>query len=75
MTQSELNKHHKATHPLVQCSVCKKLCSTPNTLDRHMYKHKERKFVCRYCGDGFAFKSELEFHMTVHQTRNENIYY
>ena len=66
-TQAELNKHHKDHHPPVQCTVCKKFCVTPNTLDRHMYKHKERNMKCQYCKETFAFKSELEFHMANHQ--------
>ena len=66
-TQAELNNHHKENHPPVQCTVCKKLCTTPNTLDRHMYKHKEQNMKCQYCKETFAFKSELEFHMAKHQ--------
>ena len=66
-SQSELNRHHKDRHPPIQCSICKQLCSTPNTLDRHMYKHKERKLSCQYCKEKFAFKSELEMHMSKHQ--------
>ena len=66
-TQSELNHHHKQKHPPVQCTVCKQLCATPNTLARHMYKHKERKFSCQYCDEKFAFKSEVEIHMANHQ--------
>ena len=64
-TQAELNKHHKDTHPPVICTVCKKVCSTPNTLDRHMYKHRST-LECQYCDEKFAFRSELEIHQAVH---------
>ena len=66
-TQSELNVHYKKRHPPVQCSICKKVCATPNTLDRHMYKHKPRQYKCKYCDQSFAFKSELDGHTIVHQ--------
>ena len=65
--QSELNAHYKKRHPPVQCTICKKVCATPNTLDRHMYKHKPRNYKCKYCDQSFAFKSELEGHTIVHQ--------
>ena len=65
--QSELNHHFRKRHPPVQCEICKKSCATPNTLDRHMYKHKTRNQKCRYCEQSFAFKSELHGHMIVHQ--------
>ena len=65
--QSSLNKHHKATHPPVQCHVCKKLCATLNTLDRHMYKHKSHPYKCKFCKEGFPFKSELDGHLIKHQ--------
>ena len=32
-----------------------------------MYKHRDPKFKCQYCDQRFAFKSELEFHVTVHE--------
>ena len=64
-TQAELNRHHKDNHPPVKCTVCKKICSTPNTLDRHMYKHWGT-LKCQYCDEKFAFQSELEIHQTVH---------
>ena len=66
-TQSELNVHYKKCHPPEQCSICKKVCATPNTLDRHMYKHKPRKYKCNYCDQSFAFKSELDGHTIIHQ--------
>ena len=64
-TQAELNRHHKDNHPPVICTVCKKVCSTPNTLDRHMYTHRST-LECQYCDEKFAFRSELEIHQTVH---------
>ena len=66
-SQSGLNTHYKATHPPVQCTVCDKYCATPNTLARHMYKHKEHPHKCKICKEDFAFKSELEGHLIKHQ--------
>ena len=65
--QSELNRHFKKRHPPVQCDICKKSCATPNTLDRHMYKHKPQKHQCAHCDQSFAFKSELNGHLITHQ--------
>ena len=65
--QSELNQHYKKHHPPVKCRVCGKLCATPNTLSRHMYKHKDRPHKCDYCTESFAFKSELDGHLITHQ--------
>ena len=65
-TQAELNRHHKDNHPPVICTVCQKVCSMPNTLDRHMYKHWST-LECQYCDEKFAFRSELELHLAVHE--------
>ena len=39
----------------------------PNTLDRHMYKHKSHPFKCQHCKESFAFKSKLDGHLIKHQ--------
>ena len=33
----------------------------------HAYCHGDLPFVCNVCNEGFAFKSELKFHKTVHR--------
>ena len=35
-------------------------------MKRHAYCHGKFDFVCNVCKQGFAFKSELKFHKTVH---------
>ena len=35
-------------------------------MKHHAYCHGDLPFVCNVCNEGFAFKSELKFHKTVH---------
>ena len=63
----ELNEHHKDNHDKVQCNGCDKTFNTPSSMKRHAYCHGELPFVCDVCNEGFAFKSELAFHRTVHR--------
>ena len=37
-------------------------------MKRHAYCHGKLPHVCDVCNDGFAFRSELDFHKTVHCT-------
>ena len=61
-----LNIHHEGTHPPVQCNVCNREFSTPNSLIHHSYTHYEQSFNCDQCTKSFPFKSQLETHQAVH---------
>ena len=63
----DLNEHHVNLHNNVTCETCQKMFKTPSSLKRHSYCHGELKFICNHCDDAFAFKSELNFHKTVHK--------
>ena len=41
-----LNAHHEKKHPPVQCDVCNRLFTTPNSLIHHSYTHLEQSFIC-----------------------------
>ena len=64
----ELNVHHIYNHDKVQCNGCEKVFNTPSSMKRHSYCHGDLPHVCDVCKEGFAFKSELSFHRTVHRT-------
>ena len=66
----ELNEHHRKDHRIVDCELCDKKFATQSALDKHMYLHKELRFVCEDCGQSFPFKSTLEQHQTTHQTKH-----
>ena len=66
----ELNEHHRKDHGIVDCELCDKKFATQSALDKHMYLHKELRFVCEDCGQSFPFKSRLEQHQTTHQTKH-----
>ena len=61
-----LNNHHEKTHPPVNCDVCNRSFSTPNSLIHHSYTHLEQSFQCDLCEKSFPFKSQLENHIPVH---------
>ena len=62
----ELNKHHRSDHNIQFCLDCSKGFNTQTSLDKHKYYHKELRFVCEHCGQGFPFVSRLEQH--THRT-------
>ena len=62
----ELNTHHINNHGDVQCTGGDKLFKTPSSMKHHAYCHGELAYMCDVCKEGFAFKSELKFHRTVH---------
>ena len=64
----ELNKHHHSDHDIQFCSNCVKEFNMQTSLDKHKYYHKELKFVCEHCGQGFPFVSRLEQHKVTHRT-------
>ena len=61
-----LNNHHEKKHPPVQCDVCNRTFTTPNSLIHHSYTHLEQSFNCEHCEKSFPFKSQLDNHSTVH---------
>ena len=64
-----LNIHHRESHDPVQCGVCNKWCSTPESLRRHSYDHANKTEICSVCGETFHFKSELKTHLITHDER------
>ena len=65
--QSLLNMHYKAEHPPVTCPKCNLSFNMPSTLARHMYIHRELKFICAECKKGFPFEKDHERHMIHHK--------
>ena len=61
-----LNNHHAKTHPPVNCDVCNRQFSTPNSLIHHSYTHLEQSFHCDQCDKSFPFRSQLENHVAAH---------
>ena len=61
-----LNNHHAKTHLPVNCDVCNRQFSTPNSLIHHSYTHLEQSFHCDQCEKSFSFKSQLQNHVTAH---------
>ncbi|UMM14241.1 hypothetical protein L5515_002129 [Caenorhabditis briggsae] len=50
-----------------QCTVCSKILTRKNDLDRHMKIHTGKKdFICPECGKGFRLKCTLKNHMATH---------
>ena len=54
-------------HNDVKCTGCDKLFKTRSSMKHHAYCHGNLRFVCNVYNEGFAFKSELKFHKTVHR--------
>ena len=52
----DLNAHHRSTHNVQFCDDCGKGFSTKSALEKHIYIHKELRFVCDRCGMGFPFQ-------------------
>ena len=65
---STLNEHYKNNHPPVCCKTCDLEFSTPSTLARHMYKHKDLKYKCSVCEQSFPFESDRNVHQVKHTT-------
>ena len=66
-----LNYHYKEMHEPVHCPSCDKVFSTPSTLERHGYTHKELKYKCDVCEEKFAFASDRDHHMVKHSTEKK----
>ena len=66
-TRGEMCEHYRKTHPPLPCAECEMTFTSPLSLARHGYKHKERPYECEVCGEQFAFNSELTQHTPVHK--------
>ena len=64
----ELNAHHCSTHDVQFCDNCGKGFSMKSTLEKHLYVHKELRYICDRCGMGFPFESHLAQHKIIHHT-------
>ena len=58
----DLNAHHRSTHNVQFCDECGKGFSSKSALEKHIYIHKELRFVFDRCGMGFPFESHLSQH-------------
>ena len=63
----ELLDHHINKHGIVYCPVCQKAFNNPLSLECHKYMHKEKRFMCSTCNEGFQFMSQLRLHKVNHQ--------
>ena len=64
----DLNAHHCSTHNVQFCEDCGKGFFTKSALEKHIYIHKELRFVCDRCGMGFQFESRLSQHKITQRT-------
>ena len=65
-TTRDLNNHHREEHGIVDCPQCEKKFTNQSSLDKHLYSHRELKYVCDLCGKRFPFESRLVQHSIVH---------
>ena len=68
-SQALLNQHHKDHHSVVNCKKCKKnIYNAFNTCQTYVV-HGPLKHACSHdkCKENFAFASELDHHLLVHQ--------
>ena len=68
-TRGEMCEHYRKVHPPLPCTECNMTFTSPLSLARHSYKHKERPYECETCGEKFAFNSELSQHTPVHKEK------
>ena len=64
----ELNAHLCSTHDVQFCDDCGKGFSMKSALKKHVYVHKELRFICDRCRMGFPFESCLAQHKITHHT-------
>ena len=69
-SSAQLNAHYKNSHELVVCDHYSLSFSTPSTLQRHLYTHKDLKFWCNKCPKKFPFASDLRVHQVKHETKH-----
>ena len=63
------NKELKSASNETECSICKKLLSTKQSLKQHLNKHLGLKpFQCNFnnCGLKFKYASQLSSHKKTH---------
>ena len=58
-TTRDLNNHHREEHGIVDCPQCEKKFTNQSSLDKHLYSHRELKYVCDLCGKKFPFESPI----------------
>ena len=68
-TRGAMCEHYRLSHPPLPCEECSMTFTSPLTLARHTYKHKERPYSCTVCDESFAFNSELTQHSSKHKDR------
>ena len=68
-SSAQVNTHYKSLHEPVECEHCSLSFSTPSTLCRHLYTHRELKFKYNKCTNKFPFASDLRIHQVKHETR------
>ncbi|XP_052903479.1 transcription factor grauzone-like [Anopheles moucheti] len=57
-----------------ECSICKKMMTTPRILKSHMQNHlpeDERPYKCELCPRRFGYVSALLIHASAHRKENE----
>uniref|UniRef100_A0A182WF82 Transcription factor grauzone n=1 Tax=Anopheles minimus TaxID=112268 RepID=A0A182WF82_9DIPT len=57
-----------------ECSICKKMMTTPRILKSHMQNHlpeEERPYKCELCPRRFGYVSALLIHASTHREENE----
>ena len=71
-SSAQINAHYKNSHEPVDCEHCSLSFSTPSTLQRHLYTHRELKFKCNKCTKKFPFTSDLRVHQVKHETKHSH---
>ena len=58
-----------------KCSICNKVYSTPQNLKSHVARvhMQEKKYICSECGRSFFEKADLDFHLSSHNPKDQNI--
>ena len=65
-----LTVHHQTKHGIIYCDVCGKAFNNPQSLTKHLYKHKQNKqHVCSKCKEDFPFASQLTTHKLTHRKK------
>ena len=68
-TRKDITAHYKLKHNIFNlCTVCKKVYTTPYSLQQHQYYHQKRmlNFTCVRCRISFPFLSQLRIHRLKH---------
>ena len=65
-TTKALNHHFRNVHNALHCDHCGKEYYTPLSLKKHIYEHTKTGYHCSFCDKKFPFKSQKEYHETIH---------